>query len=33
MCVGVSAVYFAVGAVCLHFFVRVARSTGSLKLT
>jgi hypothetical protein len=29
----VSAAYFAIGAICLHFFVRVARSTGSLKLT
>jgi ABC-2 type transport system permease protein len=29
----VSGVYFAIGAICLHYFVRVARTTGSLKLT
>jgi hypothetical protein len=33
MSVAISAAYLAVGTVCLHFFVRVARSTGSLKLT
>jgi ABC-2 type transport system permease protein len=33
MCFVVSAAYFAVGTVCLQWFVRVARSRGSLKLT
>ena len=33
MSVAISAVYLVIGAVCLHFFVRVARRTGSLKLT
>lgn len=33
MCLAVSSAYLAVGAVCLHFFVKVARTTGSLKLT
>lgn len=33
MCLVASFAYFAAGTVCLHYFVRVARSTGSLKLT
>ena len=33
MCVVVSAAYFVVGTVCLHWFVRVARSRASLRLT
>jgi ABC-2 type transport system permease protein len=33
MCFVVSAAYFVVGTVCLSWFVRVARSRGSLKLT
>ena len=33
MCLVVSAAYFAIGTVCLHYFVRVARSRGTLKLT
>ena len=33
MCVVVSAAYFVVGTVCLHGFVRVARSRASLRLT
>jgi hypothetical protein len=33
MCLVVSSAYLAIGTVCLHLFVRVARSTGSLKLT
>jgi ABC-2 type transport system permease protein len=33
MCFAVSAAYLAIGTVCLHYFVRVARRTGSLKLT
>jgi len=33
MCFVVSAVYAVIGSVCLHFFERVARSRGSLKLT
>jgi hypothetical protein len=33
MCLVVSAAYFAVGATCLRWFVRVARSRGTLKLT
>jgi hypothetical protein len=33
MCLVVSLAYVVVGTVCLRLFVRVARSTGSLKLT
>ena len=33
MCLAVSASYVAFGTVCLRLFVRVARSSGSLKLT
>lgn len=33
MSFAISGAYFLIGAVCLHFFVRVARTTGSLKLT
>lgn len=33
MSFAVSAAYVAIGSVCLHYFVRVARTTGSLKLT
>jgi ABC-2 type transport system permease protein len=33
MSFGISAAYLLVGSVCLHFFERVARTTGSLKLT
>ena len=33
MCLVVSAAYFAIGATCLRWFVRVARSRGTLKLT
>ena len=33
MSVVVSAAYLVIGTICLHFFVRVARRTGSLKLT
>jgi ABC-2 type transport system permease protein len=33
MSVAISAAYLVVGSVCLHYFVRVARATGSLKLT
>jgi hypothetical protein len=33
MCLVVSAAYFAVGATCLRWFVQVARSRGTLKLT
>jgi len=33
MCFAVSAAYLAIGGICLHYFERVARRTGSLKLT
>jgi ABC-2 type transport system permease protein len=33
MSAAVSAAYLVIGSVCLHYFVRVARRTGSLKLT
>jgi len=33
MCFAVSAAYAVIGSVCLHFFERVARARGSLKLT
>ncbi|HEX4732610.1 MAG TPA: ABC transporter permease [Solirubrobacterales bacterium] len=33
MCFVVSTAYLVIGSVCLHYFVRVARRTGSLKLT
>jgi ABC-2 type transport system permease protein len=33
MCVVVSAAYLAIGSICLHYFVRIARSRGTLKLT
>lgn len=33
MSFAISAAYLVIGSVCLHVFVRVARSTGSLKLT
>jgi hypothetical protein len=33
MSVAISLAYFAVGSLCLRAFVRVARRTGSLKLT
>jgi hypothetical protein len=33
MCVVVSAAYLAIGTVCLEWFVRIARSRGTLKLT
>lgn len=33
MSFAVSAAYLVIGSVCLHYFVRVARTTGSLKLT
>jgi len=33
MSVAISIAYVAIGSICLHYFERVARSTGSLKLT
>jgi ABC-2 type transport system permease protein len=33
MCLAISAVYLAIGSICLHYFERVARARGSLKLT